>query len=152
MDSSYSSCLPAAGTLSSHLMFENDYNCRCLCRPFPVIDFDSYEMVLSYNRTILLFDGGVPDSMGVLVMAISSMQSEPFMKSLSFSNGLLVRFILYELIFWPIVGYYVFSDSKKRNMSKPQLRGFILGFLGVIGVFIHFYYQAENKDDQVEDS
>ena len=54
-------------------------------------------------------------------------------------NGLLVRVGLYLLIFWPTVGYYVYSDSEKREFSNPQLRGVVLGFLGVLGLLVHLY-------------
>jgi hypothetical protein len=49
-------------------------------------------------------------------------------------NGALLRVGLYLLIFWPTVGYYVYRDSKKRNLSLPHLRGLIYGFIGVVGL------------------
>jgi hypothetical protein len=52
-------------------------------------------------------------------------------------NGLLIRVGLYLLIFWPTVGYYVYSDSEKRELSSPRLRGLVLGFLGIVGLLIH---------------
>ncbi len=61
------------------------------------------------------------------------------MSLLTAYNGLLIRVGLYLLVFWPTVGYYVYSDSKKREFSNPQLRGVVLGFLGILGLFIHLY-------------
>jgi hypothetical protein len=52
-------------------------------------------------------------------------------------NGLLIRAGLYLLIFWPTVGYYVYSDTEKRGLKNPQLRGILLGFLGILGLLIH---------------
>ena len=54
-------------------------------------------------------------------------------------NRLLVRVGLYLLVFWPIVGYYVYSDSEKRGFATPRLRGVLLGFLGILGLLIHLY-------------
>jgi len=47
-------------------------------------------------------------------------------------NGLLVCIGLYLLLFWLTVGYYVYSDSEKREFSNPQLRGVVLGILGLL--------------------
>jgi hypothetical protein len=51
-------------------------------------------------------------------------------------NGLLIRVGLYLLIFWPTIGYYVYSDAEKRELRNPQLRGIVLGFLGILGLLI----------------
>ena len=61
------------------------------------------------------------------------------MSLLTAYNGLLIRFGLYLLIFWPTVGYYVHSDSEKRGFSNPRLRGVVLGFLGILGLLVHLY-------------
>jgi hypothetical protein len=61
------------------------------------------------------------------------------MSLLTAYNGLLVRMGLYLLVFWPTVGYYVYSDSEKRGFSSPRLRGVILGFLGILGLLVHLY-------------
>jgi hypothetical protein len=61
------------------------------------------------------------------------------MSLLAAYNGLLVRMALYLLVFWPTVGYYVFSDADKHELSNPKLRGFVLGFLGIPGLLIHLY-------------
>lgn len=61
------------------------------------------------------------------------------MSLLTAYNGLLVRVGLYQLVFWPTVGYYVYSDSEKREFSNPHLRGVVLGFLGIPGLLIHLY-------------
>ncbi|RNJ27153.1 hypothetical protein Nmn1133_11030 [Halosegnis longus] len=60
-------------------------------------------------------------------------------------NSLLVRVGLYLFIFWPTVGYYVYFDSKRREISSPRLRGVIFGFLGILGLFIHLYL-AQRQD------
>ena len=52
-------------------------------------------------------------------------------------NGLLIRVGLYLLIFWPTIGYYVYSDAEKRELRHPELRGIVLGFLGILGLLIH---------------
>jgi len=52
-------------------------------------------------------------------------------------SGLLIRVGLYLLVFWPTVGYYVYSDAKKQNLSNPQLRGLVLGVLGLAGLLVH---------------
>ena len=59
------------------------------------------------------------------------------MNLLTAYNGVLVRVGLYVLIFWPTVGYYVYSDSKKRGVSKPGLWGIVLGFFGVLGLIVY---------------
>ena len=59
------------------------------------------------------------------------------MSLLTAYNGVLIRVGLYLLVFWPTVGYYVYSDSEKRGFSNPQLRGVVLGFLGILGLLIH---------------
>lgn len=59
------------------------------------------------------------------------------MSLLTAYNGLLIRVGLYLLIFWPTVGYYVYSDSEKRGLTNPQLRGIVLGFFGIVGLVIH---------------
>jgi hypothetical protein len=61
------------------------------------------------------------------------------MSLLTAYSGLLVRVGLSLLVFWPTVGYYVYSDSEKREFSNPQLRGVVLGFLGVLGLLVHLY-------------
>jgi hypothetical protein len=48
-----------------------------------------------------------------------------------------MRMGLYLLIFWPTVGYYVYSDSEKKELSNPRLRGLVLGFLRILGLLIH---------------
>ena len=52
-------------------------------------------------------------------------------------NGLLIRVGLYLLIFWPTVGYYVYSEAERQGLRNPQLRGIVLGFLGILGLLIH---------------
>ena len=59
------------------------------------------------------------------------------MSLLTAYSGLLIRMGLYLLVFWPTVGYYVYSDSEKKELSSPRLRGLVLGFLGIIGLLIH---------------
>jgi len=52
-------------------------------------------------------------------------------------NGLLVRVGLYLLIFWPTIGYYIYRDATKRNLSSPKIRGIAYGILGIIGLVIY---------------
>ena len=59
------------------------------------------------------------------------------MSMLTAYSGLLIRMGLYLLVFWPTVGYYVYSDSEKKELSNPRLRGLVLGFLGILGLLIH---------------
>jgi|AntRauTorcE11898_2_1112593.scaffolds.fasta_scaffold05818_1 hypothetical protein len=59
------------------------------------------------------------------------------MSLLTTYNGLLVRISIYLLIFWPTVRYEVYSVSEKRGLRNPQLRGILLGFLGLMGLIIH---------------
>ena len=59
------------------------------------------------------------------------------MSLLTAYSGLLIRMGLYLLIFWPTVGSYVYSDSEKKELSNPRLRGLVLGFLGILGLLIH---------------
>lgn len=59
------------------------------------------------------------------------------MSLLTAYTGVLIRVGLYLLVFWPTVGYYVYSDSKKRGFSNPQLRGVVLGFGGILGLLVY---------------
>jgi len=52
-------------------------------------------------------------------------------------NGLLVRVGLYLLIFWPTIGYYIYRDATKRNLSSPKIRGIAYGISGIIGLVIY---------------
>ena len=58
------------------------------------------------------------------------------MSVLTAYGGLLIRVGLCLLVFWPTVGYYVYSDSKKQDLSNPQLRGLLLGFLRLAGLLV----------------
>lgn len=62
-------------------------------------------------------------------------------------NGLLVRVGLYLLIFWPTVGYYVYRDTTKRDLSSPKLRGVTYGFLGILGLLIYMSQKARGETD-----
>ena len=67
------------------------------------------------------------------------------MEFLSAYNGVLIRYGLYLLIFWPTVGYYVYKKLKEQGLSRPQVRGVVLGFLGIPGLLIHLWYvQSQN--------
>lgn len=57
-------------------------------------------------------------------------------------NGLLIRFGLYQLIFWPTVGYYVAQDATKRDLSSPRLRGIVYGFFGILGLVVYLTQKA----------
>ena len=64
-------------------------------------------------------------------------------------NGVLLRIGLYQLIFWPTVGYYVSRDSKNRNLSLPHIRGFIYGFFGLLGLILYIWRKNRcNPSDQ----
>ena len=60
-------------------------------------------------------------------------------------NGALLRIGLYLLIFWPTVGYYVYQDSKKRNCTSPHVRGFVYGFLGVLGLIAYISRKSSSE-------
>ena len=67
------------------------------------------------------------------------------MEPLSAYNGVLIRYGLYLLIFWPSVGYYVYVNSKKQGLSNPLGRCLVLGFLGIPGLLIHLWHvQSRN--------
>lgn len=53
------------------------------------------------------------------------------------AEGIVVRVGLYLLVFWPTVGYYVYADATRRDLSVPWLRAVVLGVLGVPGLFVH---------------
>lgn len=59
------------------------------------------------------------------------------MDLLTVYNGLLIRVGLYLLVFWPTVGYYIYQDAEKRDLSNARLRSIVLGFLGILGLLIH---------------
>ncbi|MCX2818682.1 hypothetical protein EGH25_04870 [Haladaptatus sp. F3-133] len=59
-------------------------------------------------------------------------------------NGLVVRVALYVLVLGPPVGYYVYDDSKKRGLSRPRLRGFAYGVLGILGLFVYMARKARS--------
>ena len=59
------------------------------------------------------------------------------MSLLTAYDGLLIRVGLYLLVFWPTVGYYVYSDSEKREFSSPRVRGVVFGFFGILGLLVH---------------
>jgi hypothetical protein len=61
-------------------------------------------------------------------------------------NGSLIRIGLYLFIFWPTVGYYVYSDAEKRGLGNPQLRGVTLGLLGILGLLIHLAMVQRQTD------
>ena len=67
------------------------------------------------------------------------------MDCLTAYNGLLVRVGLYLLIFWPTVGYYVYRDATKRDLSSPKLRGVVYGFLGILGLLVYLSQKARGE-------
>lgn len=62
-------------------------------------------------------------------------------------NGLLIRFGLYQLIFWPTVGYYVARDATKRDQSSPRLRGVVYGFFGILGLAVYLTQKTRADAD-----
>jgi hypothetical protein len=63
-------------------------------------------------------------------------------------NGLLVRAGLYLAVFGPTVGYYVYQDSKSRDLSRPRLRGFVYGFFGILGLVVYMARTRGSTDRQ----
>lgn len=57
-------------------------------------------------------------------------------------DGVLPRFGLYLLVFWPTVGYYVYRDAERRGLSSPGARGLGYGFLGVLGLVVYLTQKA----------
>jgi hypothetical protein len=55
---------------------------------------------------------------------------------LTAGNGAVLRIGLYLLIFWPTVGYYVYTESARRGLSNPKVRGVVYGFFGILGVVV----------------
>lgn len=64
-------------------------------------------------------------------------------------NGLLIRFGLYQLIFWPTVGYYVAWDATKREQSSPRLRGVVYGFFGILGLLVYMAQKTRADADSI---
>jgi hypothetical protein len=62
-------------------------------------------------------------------------------------NGFLVRVGLYLMIFWPTVGYYVYRDTMKRNLSSPKVRGVAYGAFGILGLVIYVSQKARTEAD-----
>jgi hypothetical protein len=60
-------------------------------------------------------------------------------------NGVLVRVGLYLLVFWPTVGYYIYRDATRRNLSSPTVRGIVYGVLGILGLAIYLGRKARNE-------
>lgn len=64
-------------------------------------------------------------------------------------NGLLVRVGLYLLVFWPTVGYYIYRDATKRNLSSPKIRGVAYGVLGMLGLLIYMAQKAGGETNSM---
>lgn len=62
-------------------------------------------------------------------------------------NGFPVRVGLYLVILWPTVGYYVYRDSMKRNLSSPKLRGVAYGAFGILGLVMYLSRKARTETD-----
>ncbi len=62
-------------------------------------------------------------------------------------NGVPIRVALYLLIFWPTVGYYIYSDATKRSLSLPKARGVAYGALGLVGLVIYLSQRARSEED-----
>lgn len=65
------------------------------------------------------------------------------MEWLTASNGILVRVGLYLLLFWPTVGYYVYRDATRRDLSSPKIRGAAYGVLGILGLLIYLTQKSK---------
>lgn len=70
------------------------------------------------------------------------------MDPLTWGNGLLVRVGLYLLVFWPTVGYYIYTDLQKRGVNQPILKGIGYGVLGALGLFIYLAKREHAKAAQ----
>ena len=68
---------------------------------------------------------------------------------LTAGNGAFIRIGLYLLIFWPTVGYYVYTDSKKRDLSSPKIRGIGYGFLGITGLVIYVFQKMNTNTGSI---
>ncbi|WP_332899747.1 hypothetical protein [Haladaptatus sp. CMSO5] len=67
---------------------------------------------------------------------------------LTAGNGAVLRIGLYLLIFWPTVGYYVYSESTRRELSNPKVRGVVYGFFGILGVIVFLVqYGAKERSE-----
>lgn len=64
----------------------------------------------------------------------------------SLTDPAVVRLLGYLLVFWPTVGYYVYDDSRRRGHTRPLARGVLIGFLGVVGVFVHLSTRRDVAD------
>ena len=62
-------------------------------------------------------------------------------------NGALLRIGLYLLLFWPIVGFYVYRDAKRRAASRPLWRGAGYGLFGIAGLLA---YEVRKTTDEGE--
>lgn len=62
-------------------------------------------------------------------------------------GGLLVRFGIYQLIFWPVVGYYVARDATRRERPFPRLRGVVYGFFGIPGLLVYMAQRTRADAD-----
>ena len=67
------------------------------------------------------------------------------MDLLTWGNGLIVHLGLYLLIFWPTVGYYVYTGLQKRDAKNSVLKGLGYGFLGVLGLFVYLARRERAK-------
>lgn len=67
------------------------------------------------------------------------------MDLLTVGNGLIVRLGLYLLIFWPTVGYYIFTDLQQRDANRPVLKSIGYGFFGILGLFAYLAKQERAK-------
>lgn len=65
------------------------------------------------------------------------------MSLLTAYHGILVRVGLYLLVFWPTVGYYVYTDSLRRDLSYPRARAIVLGFLGIVGLVLYLVVRPD---------
>lgn len=63
-------------------------------------------------------------------------------------DGALLRIGLYLLLFWPTVGYYVYTDSARRGLERPRLRGLVLGFMGIVGLVVHLVIVGSVAPDE----
>lgn len=60
--------------------------------------------------------------------------------------GLLVRVALYWLVFWPTVGYYVYTDAGRRELPRQRLLAVGFGALGVVGLIGYLWWRDRDAD------
>jgi hypothetical protein len=61
----------------------------------------------------------------------------------SFTAGVLV------LLFWALIGQYVYQEANKENRKSPKIRGLFWGVLGVVGAVTYLTHIRERENDRL---